>query len=188
MAAPQRISQASLRRISEPPPSQFPDAATRQPAPQLVCDGLDDATTRYVLATRPAFEDLRHAAGQIASLLILQATGANAAAPDHPMLAQARLSCQEARDSLAQAVATPAATHHHVHVSRAAALLAEAVRQASLRLAKRGDDEVDAIMRPLRQGWQEMHWASETLPGFETVNFGLACCAAHMQPAAPDGR
>ena len=33
-------------------------------------DGLDDRTIRYILETRPHFEDLRHAVGQVAGMLV----------------------------------------------------------------------------------------------------------------------
>lgn len=186
MATPQKISRAALRRIGEPP--ALPSAADLgDPAPSaLACDGLDDATTRYILATRPAFEELRHATGQIASLLILQATGASSATPDHPMLQQALEGCAAARDVIAHAKPTAAAAHHHLHLRRALALVVRAAEQAVRHLDKRGDHDVDAILKPLRQGWQEIHFASAALPGFEPVSFGLACCAAHYaQPRAP---
>ena len=50
-------------------------------------DGLDDRTIRYILETRPHFEDLRHAVGQVAGMLVLAAAGSKTVTQDHPLFA-----------------------------------------------------------------------------------------------------
>ena len=73
---------------------------------------LDDRTTAYILETRRPFEDLRQVASQLAGLLVLAASGAKSAAPDHPMLrCRARdVRSRGGRDSRARGRARAAAS------------------------------------------------------------------------------
>ena len=53
-------------------------------------DRLDERTIRYVLETRPHFEELRQAIGQVAGMLVLAAAGAKTVTQDHPLFTTAR--------------------------------------------------------------------------------------------------
>ncbi|HLH45129.1 MAG TPA: hypothetical protein VKV74_19220, partial [Bryobacteraceae bacterium] len=74
---------------------------------------IDDETAAYILETRPRFEDLRQVAAQLAGFLVLNASGANTASPDHPMLAAASELYESAADAVRNARPTSAARPHH---------------------------------------------------------------------------
>jgi len=160
-------------------PAAIAALPSRPPPAARMCEDLDDATTRYIIAMRPAFDDLRHATGQIASLLILQAAKGSATLPDYPMLAQTASACRQARDRVFSMRPPPAAAHHHAHLSCATVLITKAAERSLAAIHRPDDETTDAILSPLRAGWREMHSASRALPGFETVSFAATCCAAH---------
>jgi hypothetical protein len=151
---------------------------------------LDDRTTAYVLQVRPHFEGLRDVAAQLAGLLVLAATGARSAAPDHPMLQSAGALCEQSRDGIRSARATRRAGAHHRHLARAADSLASALSAAQDRLGRPlPATDLDIVLTPLKEGYAHLERASRTLPGFETVSFDHACCAGvgnrvpHLHPA-----
>jgi hypothetical protein len=133
---------------------------------------IDGNTAAYVLHTRPAFEDLRQVASQVAGLLVLAASGASTAAPDHPLLTLARELHQHASDALHSAsVPAPAREHH------AGMLLAAGALHESLQCAAAGLLAFDRILIPLRRAYNHLERASRTLPGYEMVSFEHACCS-----------
>lgn len=151
---------------------------------------LDDRTAAYVLQVRPHFEGLRDVAAQLAGLLVLAATGAKSAAPDHPMLLSAGTLCEQSRDGIRCARPPRRAGAHHRHLARAADALASAMSAAHDRLGRPlPAADLDAVLTPLKEGYSHLQRASRTLPGFETVSFDHACCAAvgnrvpHLHPA-----
>jgi hypothetical protein len=148
----------------------------------------DSATLAYVLAVRPAFEMLKHAASQLAAFFILAVTGSEAAGPHHPLLAEARNALQEATDGVRTCPhVTDSAAHHHRHLLRAVAAMGATL--AALRDARWIKDKaaLDPALHRLKSGWQELHWATAALPGFEMVHLNQSCCAGHAfaRPAQP---
>lgn len=133
---------------------------------------VDDRTAEYILETRKCFEDLRQAASQIAGVLVLAASGAKSAVPDHPMLKAATELYREAFDHIRSVRPTERARPHHDFMVRAANALA-----AALAAIPRMD--IDAILRMVRIAYSHLQHASETLPGFEMVAFEHGCCAVH---------
>jgi hypothetical protein len=151
-----------------------------------VHDALDDLTVIYVLAARPHFENLRQIAGQLAGLLVLAATGARSAAPDHPLLHSAETLFQESIDGIRRTRTTDRALHHHQHLTLAAAALETALSAARDRLGRTdGRADLDAIMIPLRAGYAHLQHAANALPGFEMVAFEQGCCGSRVGPAHP---
>jgi hypothetical protein len=146
----------------------------------------DSATLSYVLAARPAFEMLKHAAAQLAAFFILATTGSRAAGPDHPLLAEARNAIQEATDGIHAAPAvTDLAAHHHRHLLRAAAAIKATLSALQDSAWMKDRAGLDPALRRLKAGWQELHWATAALPGFEMVQLSQSCCAGHaFAPAA----
>jgi hypothetical protein len=140
--------------------------------------GLDDRTTAYVLKTRKPFGSARQAAGQLAGVLVLAAAGSRAVDPGHPMLGLAALAIEEAQDELRSCAPPPRGRHHHRHLLQAIRNIGEAVDRTRQRRTIGGED-VGTLLALLRSGWQELHRASATLPGFEIVAFDQACCAIH---------
>src|SRR5436190_8174674 len=51
---------------------------------RAMSDVIDDRTASYVIEVHPHFEDLRHAAAQLAGVLVLAASGSKEASPHHP--------------------------------------------------------------------------------------------------------
>ncbi len=142
--------------------------------------GQDHATLAYALSMRPPFELLKHAAAQLAAFLILATTGSQAAGPDHPLLAEAHRALDEATDGIRTAPGvTASAAHHHRHLLRAAKAIEfvfAALRDTAWMRDKRA---LDPALRCLKAGWQELHWATAALPGFEMVHLNQSCCAGH---------
>lgn len=152
----------------------LPDPALPTVDPQA----LDAATYGYVTAMQLPFEQLRQAAGQIAGVLVLAVTTKQGTA-GHPMLDLADSARQAAADAV-QGCRPPArGAHHHRHLVLAGRAVAAAI--AAARLNRRGGDDAgtDAVLGPLRAGYQELQWAAAALPGFETVAFSQGCCARH---------
>jgi hypothetical protein len=131
---------------------------------------IDDLTAVYILETRRHFEDLRQVSGQLAGFLVLSASGANSASPDHPLLPAARELHRAAQDGVRSARPTERARMHHRALLDSAAALAQA-----LEAAKAG--EVDPVLIPLRAADAHLRRASRELPGFEMVAFEQGCCA-----------
>ena len=150
---------------------------------------LDDRTVSYVLATERAFDDLRQVASQLAGLLVLAASGAKSATPDHPMMEAARSLCDEAGDAVRHAHPTDRALPHHRHVLQAAAAIGLALAEAREHFGNGRPSDIDSILTPLRVGYEHLRRASDLLPGFELIGFGQACCSgAHEGGMGRAGR
>ena len=134
---------------------------------------IDDGTARYILETRRPFEDLRQVSAQLAGFLVLAASGAGSAAPDHPLLAQARDLHRSAIESLGASRPTECALAHHRCLVESAGALDEALNAAR-------EPAVDPILRPLRLAYSHLQRASNELPGFEIVAFEQGCCAKNL--------
>jgi hypothetical protein len=154
-----------------------------------VSDALDDSTVAYVLAARPHFESLRDVAAQLAGILILAASGARGAVPDHPMLHSAETLFRESQDGIRSTRSTERARPHHHHLTQAADSIETALVAAHARLGRSfGHADLDSVLTPLRAGYAHLQHAANALPGFELVGFDHACCrsrALDFLPAYP---
>jgi hypothetical protein len=148
-----------------------------------VHDGLDDLTVAYILNARPHFENLRQVAAQLAGVLVLAATGARSASPDHPMLHSAQRLFEESADGIRRARATGHALPHHQHLTHAAASIETALSIARDRLGRpNGTADLTPILTPLRAGYTHLQRAANALPGFEMVAFDQGCCGVLRGP------
>ena len=140
-------------------------------------DPLDDRTAAYILATRRPFEDLRQVASQLAGLLVLAASGAKSASPDHPLLGAARTMFDEAAGDVRRATPSPRAQRHHASFLQALLAIDEALAlaPAGLRGGRTGD--LDSVLTPLNAGYRHLQDAANCLPGFELVAFSQSCCS-----------
>ena len=138
---------------------------------------VDDRTAAYILATRRPFEDIRQVASQLAGLLVLAASGAKSATPDHPMLVAARDLFDRAAGEIRQARPSAGARDHHGHVLQAVSSIDAALTAAAT--AVRGDrpSDVDVMLRPLKAGYAQLQAAGDRLPGFALVAFDQGCCS-----------
>jgi hypothetical protein len=144
---------------------------------------IDDATVAYILNVRPHFENLRQVAAQLAGVLVLAATGARSAAPDHPMLHSAEQLFQESADGIRRARATGRALLHHQHLTQAAASIETALSNARDRLGRsNGRVDLDPVLTPLKVGYAHLQDAASALPGFEMVAFDQGCCGGLRSP------
>lgn len=142
--------------------------------------GAEQETLRYLAAARQVHEELRQTLTQIAgyALLLLTSTG-------RPALAEAAIrgavsASANAEDQIRALRAPHIAAHHHHHLRSAS----EALRQActaALICAGPGatDGERDTLIASLQDAVDNLRAVSRTIPGFEPVNFGQACCALH---------
>jgi hypothetical protein len=151
-----------------------------------LADTLDDRTIRYVLETRPHFEDLRQAVGQVAGMLVLVAAGAKTVTRDHPLLATACATLEQVGDGIRAARPSARATHHHRHLVAAVGALGLALERASAdrNLQSVDRERIDPVLEPLRIAYRNLAWAAQALPGFELLSFSQACCAP-QQPGQP---
>ena len=149
-------------------------------------DNIDAETVAYILETRRPFEDLRQVAAELAGLLVLAASGAQTAAPDHPMLEAAGRLFDESAGAIRSSRATARAQRHHRHLMQAADYLGNALVSArdTLGRTRTAGDNVDEVLRPLRAGYEHLRLASLCLPGFRLVAFDLSCAGA-CGPARP---
>src|SRR5260221_313341 len=106
------------------------DGLTGTPGDPFDAGTLDDGTIRYVLETRPHFEDLRHALGQVAGMLVLAAAGARTVTQEHPLFATARQTFARVGDGIRAARPSGRATHHHRHLLAALDALGAALGRA----------------------------------------------------------
>ncbi len=155
-------------------------------ATETLAAALDDTTVAYVVATQAAFEDLRHAASQLAGVLVLAASGAASGGPHHPALGAAAAILSVAADAVRSATPGARARRHHRHLIAAIDRLEVAVAEA----AHWSDDpglSVDAVLVPLRAAYAHLQQAGRELPGFTLLDFRQGCCAHRRRPtAAPD--
>ena len=151
-----------------------------------IADALDDRTIRYVLETRPHFEELRQAVGQVAGMLVLAAAGAKSVTQDHPLFASAREALRRAADGIRSAQPGARATHHHRHLLHAAESLGLALKKAQETMHLHGieREHVEPVLDPLQAAYRHLTWAASALPGFEILSFDQACCAP-QQAAMP---
>jgi len=137
-----------------------------------------DAMGVYMASIRPAFDSLIGVASQLSAILVAT-TAVSSAAPLPALLAGARAFQDEAIEVL-QTTGVPAGgEHHHHHLKQAAALIGLALAHARPNLSK-SNNELDRVMNPLREGWNELNAASKALPGLSVLNMG-ECCGAHVR-------
>ena len=142
-------------------------------------DTFDERTIRYVLETRPHFEELRQVVGQVAGMLVLAAAGAKSVTQDHPLFATARESLRQATDGIRSARPSARGLHHHRHLLNAAEALGLALSRAQedMHLHGMDRDRIDPVLEPLNLAYRQLAWSAKALPGFEILSFDQACCA-----------
>lgn len=144
----------------------------------------EQATLRYLAQARQAHDELRATLTQVAGYALLLMTS-----PGRPALAEAAIrgaetSAARVREQIRALIAPQPAAHHHHHLHGASDSLSQACT-AALVCATPGatDGERDALMAALQASVEHLRAVARLVPGFETVNFGQACCALHA-PAA----
>jgi len=144
-----------------------------------LADTLDERTIRYVLKTRPLFEDLRQAVGQVAGMLVLAAAGAKTVTQDHPLFASACETLGRVSDLIRSTQPDARAVHHHRHLLKAMEALGLAMTRGKEGMHLHGmePERIEPVLEPLQVAYKHLAWAAKALPGFEIVSFDQACCA-----------
>ena len=148
---------------------------------------LDERTIRYVLETRPHFEELRQAIGQVAGMLVLAAAGAKTVTQDHPLFTTAR-------EALAQRLRRdPGRAAHGAGNAIITGICWTPWRRCASPCGGRrricictawSASASSRCWRPLNAAYRHLSWAAKALPGFEVLSFDQACCAP-QQPVTP---
>jgi len=139
-----------------PPLTHVADLPAATPSSEL-----DDELLIYVVESQLGFDLLRRAATLLAGLMVLTAAGLRGAR-GHPMLTQAQEAATEAADSLAGIHVPSRAAHHHLHLTRAAEALEEALKRA-LESLRWSEAQLAAILPPLRACERELHLTTDAL-------------------------
>ena len=134
---------------------------------------------RYVAAARPAQQLVGETLKQVAGFALLLMTSPGRASLAEGALAAAADAAARAAEDI-RAIPVPGRAAHHHHHMRAAA---EALRRAcAAALGRRGGVNRDDLVHALRTASDHLRATERLLPGFELIDFGQACCAAHAPP------
>jgi hypothetical protein len=146
-----------------------------------LADGkMEQAVLRYVAAARPAQELISQTLTQVAGFALLLMTSRHRASLAEGALVGAREAAARAADAVRALTAPEAAAHHYHHLRSAAETLGQScVAARDCTRADASDGERDMLTRALREASDHLRATSRLLPGFELVDFGQACCAAH---------
>jgi hypothetical protein len=138
-----------------------------------------DQMVRYVARARPVQQLISDTLTQVAGVALLLMTSTRSVSLAEGSLAGAHDSALRAVEEV-RALATPdIAAHHHHHMSAAATTLVQACAATLDCLRADASEHRDALVSALRASSDHLRSTARLLPGFELVDFGQACCAAH---------
>jgi hypothetical protein len=146
---------------------------------------VDEQTAAYILEHHRYFEDLKQIATQLAGLLVLSASGARTASPDHPMLESATKLFDDAADGIRRAHPPARALRQHSHLKQAVEAIGKTLVAARQGLAAK-HPEIEPILARLQVGYGHLQQAADCLPGFEMVAFDRGCCGLSKLSTAED--
>ncbi|MEJ8572970.1 hypothetical protein [Microbaculum marinum] len=145
---------------------------------------IDPSVLSYIEAAQPVQELLQQVLTQVAGYSLMLMTGGKPAARPDGSLLLARQAAGRAHDDLLALPVPALAAHHHHHLSRAAESTQWAFAAAdACAAADASDGERDTLSRALWSATGHLRATARLLPGFEMVDFGQACCAAHAHAA-----
>ena len=139
----------------------------------------DEVVLRYVAAARPVQRLISDTLTQVAGFALLLMTSRNRAPLAEGALASAREAAMRASEAVRALAVPEIAEHHHHHLRAAAAALLQACVATLDCLRVDASEQSDALVRMLRSSSDHLRTTARLLPGFELVDFGQACCAAH---------
>jgi hypothetical protein len=145
----------------------------------------DQVVLRYVAAARPVQQLISDTLTQVAGFALLLMTSRNRASLAEGALASAREAAMRASEEARALVVPEIAAHHHHHLRAAAAALLQACVATLDCLRVDASGQSDALVRTLRSSSDHLRTTARLLPGFELVDFGQACCAAHAPRRLP---
>lgn len=147
-------------------------------------NGIDQAVLNYVEAARPVQELLQQVLTQVAGYSLMLMTCDKPRTRPEGSIAVARKAANRAHDEL-RALRVPAtAAHHHYHLCKACESTRWAFAAAGACSAPDAtDSDYETLTRALWAATENLRATARLLPGFEMIDFGQACCAAHVQAA-----
>lgn len=153
--------------------------------PTTVAPVLGDHVLGYAMACSEVQEGLRDVLVQLSGFALLLMTRRPERSVWAGSLDAIATRMDEALERL-RALRPPAAARHQFHhLSAAADAIGRAADLAHACLAARADDtDRDALLQALRAATHHLRATGRLLPGFELVDLGQACCAAHTADAA----
>ena len=147
-------------------------------------DAVDRATLDYVSSARVAQDLLRQVLTQVAGYALMLMLGNKPAAQPDAAVRMARNAADRADEDVRALRVPETAAHHHHHLSQAVEATRHAFAAAEACASPDATDgERDALSHALRSASEHLRATSKLLPGFEMVDFGQACCAAHARAA-----
>jgi hypothetical protein len=150
-------------------------------------DVIDEATLDYVAAARPVQDLLRQLLTQVAGYSLVLMTREKPASRPEGSILMVRSSAEQACDQVRALRVPSAAAHHHYHLNHAGEAIRRAVAAAErCASGSAGDGEREALTRALKAASEHLRATARRLPGFDLVDFGQACCAAHGMAGRKD--
>jgi hypothetical protein len=143
-------------------------------------ENAERTALRYSEAARAAQDLINRTLTQVSGFTLLLLTSDRSPAMADGALASAAEAAAQAL-AMARTISVPGtAAHHHHHLVEAATALSEACRLGRQCL-RAGDREVerDALTKMIRTASDHLRLTARLLPGFELIDLGQACCAAH---------
>ena len=143
-------------------------------------DGTGGALYFYLETARPVQEGFKQVLTQLAGCSLLVMTRSGPATRPDAAMRLARAAADNAHEQL-RALRVPAEAAHHFHHLRQ---LSEAIGWAFRALGsctepQASDADRDELTLALKTATRHLRATAAILPGFETVDFGQACCAVH---------
>lgn len=142
--------------------------------------GTEQATLRYLSAARPVHDELRRTLTQVAGYALMLMTSNGRPTHTEAAILNAEATAAKVADGVRGLQVPFLAAHHHHHLRCASEGLTHACT-AALTCTGPGvaERERDDLVRALQSTVENLRAVSRLIPGFETVNFGQACCAVH---------
>ncbi|MFC3226551.1 hypothetical protein ACFOGJ_04875 [Marinibaculum pumilum] len=139
----------------------------------------EHAALRYMDAAQRVHDELRRILTQVSGIALLLMTGPLRTLPETAIRSASAAAAEAAEAVRALPVPQPAAHHHHHLGAASAALLASCAAASACAAPGAGDRDRDRLVAALKSTVAHLRTLARLLPGFEPVNFGQACCAAH---------
>jgi hypothetical protein len=134
-----------------------------------------DPLARYVSEAQPLHDLLRRGLLQLSGFLLKRTLAGSRAIVDYEPIEGAREQIREAAEGLRSLRAPTDAVHHRGHLE-AALVAIESALAAALSTT---DPNGDALFHFVQESEWHLRAVGRATPGFEAVDFKLACCVMH---------
>ena len=136
---------------------------------------LADPLARYLCEAQPLHDLLRRGLIQLSGFLLKRTIATRPTVVDYEPLEAALERIREAAEGLSSLRAPMGAAHHRSHLIAALSALERALAAA----LSTTDRDGNALFHFIEEAERHLRAVGRATPGFETVDFGQACCAAH---------